>query len=365
MQGCPLEAMIEQSPDIIARLDRTSRHLYVNSSIRLIGVEPAYARGKTWRELGLSPEVSQQWLQKLAQVFRSGEQLAFDTRVPVTDKDPLYLHMSFQPELTKDGTVETVLWVGRDITNLTLLVQRNIEQARQMEEEIARLSGLNLVGRLAAVIGHEIRNPMTTIRGFLQLLNNQETDVKRQEFFRIMIEELDRAGTIISEYLSLAKNKPTELKEGSLNAIIEGLHPLLQGAAFQCDKNILCVLGKDEPVMLAEDEIRQLILNLVKNGLEATPIHSCVTLKTRKEDDWLLLQIQDEGCGIPPHVLEKIGTPFFTTKENGTGLGLTVCYSIAKRHQASIDIKSGAAGTTFYVRFPIRKKRRGERKRIH
>jgi len=260
--------------------------------------------------------------------------------------------MSFQPEFRKDGTFETVIWVGRDITKLTLLVQRNGEQARKMEQEMARLSGLNLIGRLAATIGHEIRNPMTTIRGFLQLLSDQETDVKRREFFRIMIEELDRAGTIISEYLSLAKNKPTELKEGSLNAIIESIHPLLQGAAFQCDKNVLCVLGKDAPVLLAEDEIRQLILNLVKNGLEAAPIHSCVTVKTNMENDWLVLQIQDEGCGIPQHVLEQIGKPFFTTKENGTGLGLAVCYSIAKRHRAVIDVKSSATGTTFSVRFP-------------
>lgn len=353
MQGCPFKAVIEQSSDVIAQLDRTSRHLYVNTAMRLYGIEPEQARGKTWEELGVPTKVRNRWMKCLEQVFQTGEQYAFESGVPMPEKEPVYLCVRLLPEFAADGSVESVIYVARDITQTVLSEQKYAAHIEKMDQEIARLGGLNLVGRLAASIGHELRNPMTTVRGFLQLLNNQESDAKRQGFFKIMIEELDRANTIISEYLSLAKEKPTELKKASLNVIIEKLHPLMQGAAFQCNREILCLLGDDVPAMLAEHEIRQLILNLVKNGLEATPVHGCVTIKTYHDGDRLVLQIQDEGGGMPVQVLEKIGTPFFTTKANGTGLGLTVCYSIAKRHQAAIDVQSNAAGTTFCVRFPV------------
>lgn len=103
--------------------------------------------------------------------------------------------------------------------------------------------------------------------------------------------------------------------------------------------------------MLDEKEIRQLILNLVRNGLEAMPPKKRLKIKTYTEGDEVVLAVQDEGSGIPDELLAKLGTPFFTTKEKGTGLGLAVCYSIANRHKATIIPETGPKGTTFYVRF--------------
>lgn len=106
--------------------------------------------------------------------------------------------------------------------------------------------------------------------------------------------------------------------------------------------------------MLDEKEIRQLILNLVRNALEATPPGKGVLISTRREaEDKVTLQVSDQGQGIPDEIMEKLGTPFFTTKENGTGLGLAVCYGIAERHRAAIQIETGAGGTTFLVHFPV------------
>ncbi|MFA4884734.1 MAG: ATP-binding protein, partial [Desulfotomaculaceae bacterium] len=234
---------------------------------------------------------------------------------------------------------------------LTLVFGIDITEQKRMGKEIARLDRLNLVGEMAAGIGHEIRNPMTTVRGFLQMLGEKDDCTKYKDYFSLMIEELDRANSIITEYLSLAKNKPVELKRQNLNRIVTVILPLITADAMVTDKHIEIELADIPKMLLDEKEIRQLILNLVLNGLEAMSTGGRLIIKTSAEDDEVVLEVRDHGKGIKPDVLEKIGTPFYTTKENGTGLGLAVCYSIAARHNAAIKVETGPDGTTFIVRF--------------
>ncbi|KGK87801.1 histidine kinase [Desulfosporosinus sp. HMP52] len=232
----------------------------------------------------------------------------------------------------------------------------NIMERRMFEKEMARLDRLNLVGQMAAGIGHEVRNPLTTIRGFLQLMEGKDEFAKSKSYIKLMIEELDRANSIISEFLSLAKNKTVDLRPLNLNTLIENLFPLLQADAMVSDKNIKTELEDIEVLSLDEKEIRQLILNLVRNGMEAMRRNGTLTLQTFMDGDRVVLAVQDEGCGIKAQDIEKLGTPFFTTKESGTGLGLATCYSISARHNAQIDIETGNSGTTFYVKFKTKQK---------
>ncbi|MDD3653959.1 MAG: PAS domain S-box protein [Desulfotomaculaceae bacterium] len=232
-----------------------------------------------------------------------------------------------------------------------LFLEVDITQHKLMEKEIARLDRLNLVGEMAAGIGHKIRNPMTTVRGFLQMLQRKENFVNYKEYFEIMIGELDRANSIITEYLSLAKNKLVDLKRHNLNLIVETLLPLIQADAMNADKYVEVVLKELPYLLLDEKEIRQLILNLVRNGLEAMLPGGKLTIRTFTDGGDVVLSVQDQGVGMTPEVLDKIGTPFFTTKDSGTGLGLAVCYSIAARHHATIEIVTGPGETTFLVRF--------------
>lgn len=230
----------------------------------------------------------------------------------------------------------------------------NIFERRMFEKEMARLDRLNLVGQMAAGIGHEVRNPLTTVKGFLQLLGGKKEFRQSKDYFELMIEELDRANSIITEFLSLAKNKTVDLKPLSLNELIENLFPLIQADAMVSDKEIKLQLQDIEMLFLDAKEIRQLILNLVRNGIEAMAKGGTLTIRTSMEGQEIVMAVQDEGCGIKTEDLEKVGTPFFTTKENGTGLGLATCFSIAVRHNAKIDIDTGPSGTTFFVRFKIR-----------
>lgn len=228
---------------------------------------------------------------------------------------------------------------------------KEILEKERLEKELFRLDSLHLVGEMAASIGHEVRNPITTVRGFLQLFAEKEGCANYKEYFSLMIEELDRANSILTEFLSLAKNKTVTKVESNLNRIIESFYQLILADITNADMEISLKLHKVPDLLLDEKEIRQLLLNMVHNGIAAMAPKGILTIETYMEGNEVVLAIKDQGKGIPTELLEKIGTPFFTTKDNGTGLGLAVCYSIAARHNAKIEIDTSSSGTTFFVRF--------------
>lgn len=230
-----------------------------------------------------------------------------------------------------------ILFVLTDITERVLL-----------EKEMARLDHLNLIGEMAAGIAHEIRNPMTTVYGFLQVARGSQVS---NEIIDLMLDELNRANSIITEFLNLAKNKVSDKQCKNINKIIKALFPLIQAEAMRASKQVVLELSKCPDISIDEKEIRQFILNISLNGLDAMSAGGKLTIKTYADEQAVILEIKDQGEGMSPEVLEKIGTPFFTTKEKGTGLGLAICYSVAERHQADIDIETGNKGTTFSIRF--------------
>ncbi len=221
------------------------------------------------------------------------------------------------------------------------------------QKELQKLEHLNLLGQLSASIAHEVRNPLQTIKGFLQLLQSKEEVLPYQSYFTLMIDELNRANQIITEFLSLSRTKPTNLELHNLNDIVNSVLPLIEAQALEEDKVIEVELNNIPVTMLDEDEIKQVILNLLKNSLEASQIKGKVKLKTISNERFIKLIICDQGQGIPLEVQENIGTPFFTTKSNGTGLGLSMTLSILERHNAKLDFVSNDNGTTFYINFPI------------
>jgi signal transduction histidine kinase len=119
----------------------------------------------------------------------------------------------------------------------------------------------------------------------------------------------------------------------------------------ESDNDLVLDLGEIPEIIFDEKEIRQLILNLTKNGIEAMPSRGNLTIRTHKQDNEVVLEVEDQGEGISPEIVDKIGMPFFTTKENGTGLGLATCYNIADRQNAWISVESKNGKTTFSVHF--------------
>ena len=229
----------------------------------------------------------------------------------------------------------------------------DITEKKHFSKEIERLDRLHLVGEMAASLGHEIRNPMTTVRGYLQMMRNRCCYPEHENQFDLMIEELDRANQIITDFLSLARNKPINKRSLDLNRIIHTLMPLLYAEAAKENKNIHWTQGDIPALLLDEKEMRQLVLNLVLNAIEAVEQGGTISINTYVDNEAVILKIQDNGVGIPKDLLDKVGTPFFTTKDNGTGLGLAVCFSIANRHNAKISIQSNPLGTTIFVKYIV------------
>ncbi|MBG9828823.1 GAF domain-containing sensor histidine kinase [Bacillus wiedmannii] len=229
---------------------------------------------------------------------------------------------------------------------------KNITEKKQYEQELKRLSNIDLIGQMAAGISHEIRNPMTTVRGFLQLLKEEPTYEKHNKHLNLMIEELDRANSIITEFLSMGNTRKSDLQMLDLNSIIRDIIPLIKIDTYNQNKDIQVDTNDIPELLLNRNEIRQLLINLYRNGLEAMGTEKVLTISTYKEGrNCVVLAVRDQGKGIRPEVLEKLGTPFYTTKDNGTGLGLGICYAIAARHNAKIEIQTGSEGTTFFVKF--------------
>jgi signal transduction histidine kinase len=281
-------------------------------------------------------EIESQYLS----IQKNNDNLIAETFAPGVGKKGAFLWTKATPLYDEKGNIVGGIESLKDITEIKML-----------QQEIERVDRLNLVGEMAASIAHEVRNPMTTVRGMLQLLGESPEYNKDKTSFNLMIEELDRANVIISEYLALARNKIVDLQEKNLNNIITAISPLLKADALCSDKNIVIELGEIADINVDEKEIRQLILNLVRNGLEAMCEGENLTIQTFTDGDDVVLSIKDDGPGIAPEVMEKIGSSFITTKESGTGLGLPVCYSIAARHNASIKVETGSFGTNFLVFF--------------
>lgn len=238
---------------------------------------------------------------------------------------------------------------NKEAINIALI--KNITDYINQQKTLNLLSRFELIGQMAAGMAHEVRNPITTVSGLLQLLSRKKELKKHVGHFDIMIKELNRINSLITEFLSLAKDRVVEMEKGNIKKIIEEITPLIQADAIKQDKYIETVLDEVSDILLNENELRQLILNLVRNGLEAMSSGGKITIKSFIENGEIVLAVQDEGEGIPPEILDKIGTPFFSTKDNGSGLGLATCYSIADRHNAVIEIDTNTEGTTFFVRF--------------
>jgi signal transduction histidine kinase len=219
------------------------------------------------------------------------------------------------------------------------------------EAASARIERLNLVGEMAASIAHEIRNPLTTVRGFLQLFAEKPEFAPYRKFTHLMTEEIDRACSIISTYLSLSRTA-VSIKPCCLSALIECFAPVLNSLALVKGMRMSYSLRSPATIIANEAEIRQLLMNLVNNALEAMTSGGTVSITTTELTGSICLAVSDEGSGIAASLIPQLGTPFLTTKENGTGLGLAVCYRIAERHGAKIHVESSPAGSIFTVAFP-------------
>ena len=335
------EAMVRNSNDSITTIDLDFKITSINpAGQKLYGYSPEEVLGQDITMLAV-PNEKQQLLEILSGIKSGEEILSHEMQRLKKDGTAIDVSLSISPILDNQGRIYSIMGIHRDVT-----------EKKKIEAEMQKLDGLNLVGQMGASIAHEIRNPMTTVRGFLQLLASKSGLLEYRNYFELMIEELDRANTIITEFLSLSRNKPITLRNQNLNEIINKLLPMLSADALKNEITIIAELDEIPNVKLNEQEIRQVILNLARNALESMSSGGLIIIKTFLEEEHVVITVSDQGSGIPEKNLENIGKPFFTTKEHGTGLGLAVSYNIVYRHCGTISIQTGSKGTTFIIKLP-------------
>ena len=237
-----------------------------------------------------------------------------------------------------------------------LAIRNDITERKKTEETLHRQDKLAAVGQLAAGVAHEIRNPLTSMKGYGEFLLEDETDPQRREFIEIILDEIGRVNTIVEDFMVLAKPKAVELEEKNIVTIIKNVFSLLEFEARK--KHVKMSFEANEEIIQIEcdeDRLKQVFLNFVKNGIEAMPNGGELTVKVSVEDNQVQISIQDTGVGIPEDKLKKIGEPFYTTKKEGNGLGLMVSFKIIESHQGKVYIESEInKGTTFNIILPAK-----------
>ncbi|PJN90331.1 ATP-binding protein [Bacillus sp. mrc49] len=232
-----------------------------------------------------------------------------------------------------------------------------MESTNAFQKEIQQAKQLSSVGQLAATIAHEIRNPITVVKGFAQLLD-QEKELNETEKFYVqtMLTELEYTQVIINDYLSLAKPHTGDIQVIGLNDEIQKVSDLL--TSFANNRNIGFHLDfrSDLQLNMNPIELKQILVNIMKNGIESMNDAGFINVETEQERHMAKIRITDTGIGLSKDQLEALGTPFYSLKDRGTGIGLTVCYSIVQKYKGKIVVHSELnKGTSFTIHLPFYK----------
>lgn len=216
------------------------------------------------------------------------------------------------------------------------------------------------VSKLAAGIAHEIRNPLTTVKGFIQLLKPYLIEIRKDQYADIAIDEINRANEIIEQFLNATKKQDDRKKKVSINKVLNQMGLLFESEAILHNIDLSIQLSEKDPhIFINENELKQVLINLLKNAIESFSSNS---LKRKAEirvygevyNDTVTIGIIDNGCGMKDETIDKLFLPFYTTKSTGTGLGLSISKKIIETYSGQLNVKSKVGkGTTFYIKLPL------------
>jgi PAS domain S-box-containing protein len=230
----------------------------------------------------------------------------------------------------------------------------DITEIEELEKRIFQSEKLAVLGEISAKAAHEIRNPLTVIYGFLTIMKKSFSKSESDRYqVPLMLKEFERINSIIDEMLSIAKPKPPLLEETYIEEVIEEVILLYTSInnEIQFEVNLDHV-----PLLLDKRQITQVIYNLIRNGAEAIEDNGTISVYSKIQGQSFQLFIQDTGSGIPPDVQKTIFEPFSTSKDSGTGLGLTIVQRIIENHKGKVELfSSSEEGTTFLITLPLPK----------
>ncbi|WP_409291955.1 PAS domain S-box protein [Peribacillus sp. SCS-37] len=330
--------VFEDSIDGLILWDSSGRIADINESgLEILDLPKSIPANSIYDLINLMPENARNFEQYLEEL----NEFEFSSSII-----PIHYH---------DGTIKHIEFSTRINTGLSLTVFRDVTGQLEMQEQLRKSDTLNVVGELAAGIAHEIRNPMTALKGFIQLLEGSIQE-DYTTYFRVIKSELQRIESIITEFLVLAKPQAVKFLQKDVKEILTDTIELMRAQALMQNIQFDSLYSKKvEKIYCEGNQLKQVFINIIKNAIEVMPKGGVITIKTDEYlDKFVRISISDQGQGIPEEKIKKLGEPFYTTKERGTGLGLMVSYKIIEEHKGWIDVESKeGAGTTFHIYLPI------------
>lgn len=341
-----LDSLIASMPDLVIFKDQDGRWLRANdAAVQLYEIAGKTYQGKTDQELAaLYPTRADLLLAGAGydeQAWRAGEKWQTEIVLDPSSASPRHLVSSRVPVFLEDGRRGGMIVVERDVT-----------ERRKTEEFLRRVDKITAAGQLASGVAHEVRNPLAAIKWSLLLLQSR---YEHEELLGMMLSEIERIDATVEQMLSLSREKLPVLQQvdvgGVLLAIVRLMRVQAQGRGIEIH---LAADSGLPPVRGDENQLKQVFINILKNAMEAMETGGSIQVTARlQNEDQVRVQFIDEGTGIPEDQLNRIGEPFYTTKESGTGLGVMTCYKIVREHGGTMSIHSKTgAGTVVTLVLP-------------
>jgi len=305
--------------------------------------------------------------------------LGAEVSIPLISKGQLIGMINLSQKFDKDIYYHEDIELLSTLANQTTIAIENAnlyEDLKKSKSYMRRTDRLASLGTLTAGLAHEIRNPLVAIKTFTQLLPERLEDEEfRSHFLNIASSEVDRISSLITELLEFARPSDPKMEFEDINSILDGMILLVSTETKKKQINIVKnYITNLPPIKIDREQIKQVFLNFLLNSIEATPERGEMTVKTRSfvkpgGEPYIQIEFTDNGRGIPAEHLEDIFTPFFTTKDKGSGLGLSISHQIVQDHRGYIDVESELnKGTSFFINLPLNQeypKRRSEDLRNH
>lgn len=346
-----MEAALDSMLDGIVVCDQAHFPIIYNKSaermLRLGGIDPS--------ERPLWQSVDDEDLAEFFRATLEGEETVLDREFGLEAKGSTRIVAVSVTPLVSRGRIEGAIVHMEDIT-----------EKRRKEAQLRRAESLASLTTLAAGVAHEIKNPLGSISIHMQLLRRalQAEQIsgngKIERHLAVIDEEIDRLNKIVVDFLFAVRPMDVSLREGDPAALLEGVAEIVRPEAESYGISVETHIAENIPPILFDERLmKQALLNLAKNAIAAMPGGGSLVLSVERVEDEVRISVIDDGSGIAEEDLPKIFEPYFTTKENGTGLGLTITFKIVKEHRGEITVKSRPGqGSTFTISLPVPQKER-------
>jgi two-component system, NtrC family, sensor histidine kinase AtoS len=337
------DALLESSPNGIISIDKKGKIILFNPAASLLmGISQEKALGTTFLDLNIALSI------------RNLITTTLNSNRNILAKEEFLMRPDGNSMAVAVSTTSMHDYHGDLIGVLAIII--DLREKRLLEAQVLRANRLAGLGELAAGMAHEIRNPLTAVKGYAQVLEDElESDDPKREYTGVIVKEVNRLDRIVQELLAFARPSASHFEMSNLNEVIEETLVLIENSDFKHQIQLCKDYGYQVEAEVDRGQMKQILLNLFLNASQAIADEGTIQVITQREDSYVAVSIIDTGIGIAEGNLDKLFDPFFTTREKGTGLGLAIAHQLMELHGGKIEVHSSIeVGTEFKLLLPMK-----------